>query len=48
LSKPGLSRTPRRAPPSGSTTASQSNLGMSLKNDISGFISYSVVPSQQH
>jgi hypothetical protein len=34
LSKP---RTSRRAPPSGPTTASQSNLGASLENDISGF-----------
>ena len=37
LSRPGLSRTSRRAPPSGPTTASQSNLGTSLENDISGF-----------
>ena len=36
LSRPGLSRTSRRAPPSGSTTASQSNLCTSLENDTSG------------
>jgi hypothetical protein len=34
---PWFSRTSRRAPPSGPTTASQSNLGTSLENDISGF-----------
>jgi hypothetical protein len=37
LSNPRLSRTSRRAPPSGPTTASQSNLGTSLENDISDF-----------
>ena len=37
LSKPGLSRTFRQARPSGPTTASQSNLGTSLENDISSF-----------
>ena len=48
LSNRGLSRTSRRASPSGPTPASQSNLGTSLENDIyRGFISYSV-PSQQH
>jgi hypothetical protein len=36
LSKPGLSRTSRRAPPSGPTIASQGNLGTSLENDILG------------
>ena len=37
LSKPGLPRTSRRAPPSGPTTAPQSNLGTSLEHVISGF-----------
>lgn len=35
LSKPGLPRTSRRAHPSGPTTASQGNLGTSLKDDSS-------------
>lgn len=48
LSKSGLSRTSRRAPPSGPTTPLQSNLGTSLEMIYWVFISYFVISSQQH